>query len=144
MCRRDMARTLRWHIDQEVSVTNATATIVKSFSAPDDTRTTRGPGRIDFVSLGDVTVGRATYEPGWRWAEHMQPLVGTDQCELTHVGYVVSGRQMVRMADGTEVELNAGDAFVVGPGHDTWVVGEEPCVTVDFNGLGALLHENHA
>ncbi len=126
-------------------MTNPTAvTVVKSFSTPDDTRTTHGPGRIDFVSLGELTAGRATFEPGWRWSEHMKPLVGTDLCELTHVGYVVSGRQMVRMADGTELELSAGDAFVVGPGHDMWIIGDEPCVTVDFNGLGGLLHEDHA
>ncbi|MGO9976841.1 MAG: cupin domain-containing protein [Solirubrobacteraceae bacterium] len=124
-------------------MTNATATIVKSFSSPDDTRTTRGPERNDFVSISEVTVGRATFEPGWRWSEHMQPLVGTDLRELTHIGYVVSGRQMVRMADGTVLGLSAGDAFVVGPGHDMWLIGNEPCVTVDFNGLGALLHEDH-
>ncbi len=125
-------------------MTNATAAIVKSFSAPDDTRITQGAGRIDFLSLGEVTAGRATYQPGWRWSEHMKPLVGDDLCQMTHIGYVVSGSQMVRMADGSELEMNVGDAFVVGPGHDMWVIGDEPCVTVDFNGLGGLLHEDHA
>ncbi|MGO9977431.1 MAG: cupin domain-containing protein [Solirubrobacteraceae bacterium] len=144
MSRREIARRLLWHNDQEAPVTVATATNVKSFSAPDDTRTTDGGGRIDFLSLGSVTAGRATYQPGWRWSEHMKPTAGTDLCAMTHVGYVVSGRQMVRMADGTELEMSAGDAFVVGPGHDTWVIGDEPCVTVDFSGLGGLLHADHA
>jgi hypothetical protein len=126
-------------------VTNAPATTVKSFSTPDDTRATHGPGRIDFLSPGGVTTGRATFEPGWRWSEHMEPPVGTHLCEMTHVGYVVSGRQrMVRLADGTELEMSVDDALVVGPGHDTWVIGAEPCVTVDFNGLGGLQHEHRA
>jgi quercetin dioxygenase-like cupin family protein len=108
--------------------------IVKSLEDPQDSRAIAGMGQIDLVHLGEVTVGRATFQPGWRWSEHVKPQAGTDLCEVTHTGYVVSGRQMVRMADGEEVELKAGDAFVVGPGHDAWVVGEEPCVTVDFSG----------
>jgi quercetin dioxygenase-like cupin family protein len=108
---------------------------VKSLDQPGETRTTIDRGRIELVTLGGVTVGRATFEPGWRWSEHAKPLAGTDLCEATHIGYVVSGRQVCRMADGTQIELKPGDAFVVGPGHDAWVVGDEPCVTVDFNGL---------
>jgi len=108
--------------------------IVKSLNEPDETRPTSGRGRVDLVALAGVTVGRATFEPGWRWSEHVKPLAGTALCELPHLGYVVAGRQVVRMADGTEVELAPGDAFAVGPGHDAWVVGEEPCVTLDFSG----------
>ena len=109
--------------------------IVKSINQPEETRPTADKGRIELVTLGGATVGRATFEPGWRWSEHVKPITGTELCEATHVGYVVSGRQTVRMADGTEVELAPGDAFVVGAGHDAWVVGDEPCVTVDFSGL---------
>lgn len=108
--------------------------IVRSLDQPDDTRPTADRGRIELVALGDVTIGRATFLPGWRWSEHVRPRAGTELCEVTHTGYVISGREVVRMADGTEVELGPGDAFVVGPGHDAWVVGEEPCVTLDFSG----------
>ena len=87
------------------------------------------------MTLGGVTVGRATFEPGWRWSEHIKPAAGTELCEVTHTGYVVSGRQVVRTADGTEIELQPGDAFVIAPGHDAWVVGDEPCVTVDFGAI---------
>ena len=112
--------------------------LAKSLDRPDETRRTADRGRIDLVTLGEVTVGRATFEPGWRWSEHIKPLAGTELCEITHTGYVMSGRQVVRMHDGTEVELGPGDAFVVGPGHDAWVIGDEPCVTLDFSGIAEL------
>jgi uncharacterized cupin superfamily protein len=66
-------------------------------------------------------------------------VAGTELCQVTHTGYVVSGRERVRMADGTEAELGPGDAFVIGPGHDAWVIGAEPCVTLDFSGTAALV-----
>ncbi len=120
--------------------------MAQSLDEPAESRRTGDRGRIDLVHLGDVTVGRATFAPGWRWSEHVKPLVGTELCEATHTGYVVSGRQVVRMADGSEVELAPGDAFVIEPGHDAWVVGDEPCVTVDFVGGRALTgdHEGGA
>lgn len=104
----------------------------KSSDVPDETRVMGGKGRLDFVRLGKVTVVRATFQPGFRWTEHAAPLVGTDLCQVRHVGYVVSGRAVVRLADGTERELAAGDAFDVPPGHDSWVIGDEPYVSVDF------------
>lgn len=110
--------------------------MVKSLERPDETRSVADKGRIQLVTLGSVTVGRATFEPGWRWSDHVKPTAGTDLCQVTHTGYIVSGRQGLRMADGTEVELGPGDAFVVGPGHDAWVVGDEPCVSIDFSGIG--------
>ena len=106
--------------------------IVKSFDAPDETGPLPGGARIEIVRIGDVTLGRGTAAAGWRWSEHVKPLAGTELCELTHVGVILSGREAVRMADGTQVELRPGDAFVVGAGHDAWVVGDEPCVTLDF------------
>jgi hypothetical protein len=84
-----------------------------------------------------VTVGRATFQPGWRWSVDVKPVAETELCQVTHTGYVLSGREVVRMADGTEVELGPGDAFVIGPGHDAWVIGDQPCVTLDFNGTSA-------
>ena len=114
------------------------ALIVKSLDEAEQTRLTGGKGRIDIVALPGATVGRATFEPGWRWSEHMRPSAGTDLCQATHTGYVVSGRQAVRMADGTELELGPGDAFVIGAGHDAWVVGDQPCVTLDFSGAADL------
>jgi hypothetical protein len=113
--------------------------MVKSLDHPDESRTPSEQGRIELVTLGEVTVGRATFEPGWRWSVDVKPAAGTELCEVTHTGYVVSGREGVRMADGTEVELRPGDAFVIGPGHDAWVVGDEPCVTLDFIGTARLV-----
>jgi len=111
--------------------------IVKSLDAPEETRSAAGKGQVELVRLDGVVVGRATFAPGWRWSEHVKPNAGTELCQATHTGYVVSGRQAVRMADGSEVELGPGDAFIVGAGHDAWVVGDEPCVTIDFSG-GAM------
>lgn len=113
--------------------------VVRSLDRPDERRTPSARSRIELVQLGDVTVGRATFEPGWRWSEDVRAAAGTELCQVRHVGYVVSGRETVRMADGTELELGPGDAFVVGPGHDAWVVGDEPCVTIDFSGGAASI-----
>jgi quercetin dioxygenase-like cupin family protein len=113
--------------------------IVKSLDRPDERRAPSERTRIDLVTLDQTTVGRATFQPGWRWSEDVRPAAGTELCEITHTGYVVSGREGVRMADGTEVELGPGDAFVIGPGHDAWVIGDEPCVTLDFSGNAPLV-----
>ncbi len=113
--------------------------IVKSLDRPDERRQPSERGRIDLVTLDRTTVGRAVFEPGWRWSEDVKPVAGTELCEVTHTGYVVSGSEGVRMADGTEVELGPGDAFVIGPGHDAWVIGNEPCVTLDFSGTARLV-----
>jgi quercetin dioxygenase-like cupin family protein len=113
--------------------------IVKSLDRPDESRVASERSRIDLVTLDEVTVGRAVFQPGWRWSEDVKPVAGTELCEVTHTGYVVSGREAVRMADGTEVELGPGDAFVIGPGHDAWVIGNEPCVTLDFNATARLV-----
>jgi quercetin dioxygenase-like cupin family protein len=109
----------------------------KSFDVPDDSRSVGGLARLETVHLGDTEAHRATFQPGLRWTEHVKPLVGTDLCEIQHVGYVVSGRVGVRMADGTERELGPGDAFNVGPGHDMWVIGDEPYIAVDFSPAAA-------
>ncbi len=92
-------------------------------------------GRIDVVELDDTVVGRMTYEPGWRWSADVQPIAGTDTCQYHHVGVVLSGRLRVEMPDGTELEIGPGDVFEIPPGHDAWVVGDEPWVSVDFEAM---------
>ena len=105
----------------------------KSFATPDQVR--KFPtGQCDIVTLDDMSVGHFVFQPGWRWTVDVQPAAGTELCAVAHTGYVLSGHQVVRMADGTEVELRPGDAFVIPAGHDAWVVGDEPCVTLDFSG----------
>ena len=114
-------------------MTTKTAQIqAKSFDVPDETFPVGVVARVEIVHLGDTTANRVTFQPGFRWSEHVKPTAGTDLCEIPHTGYVVSGRAVIRMADGTERELAAGDAFDVPPGHDAWVVGDEPYVAVDF------------
>ncbi len=104
----------------------------KSFDVPDETRPTGSKGHAEIVHLGDITASRTTFPPGWRWTVNVKPVVGTDLCQFRHIGYVVSGRLAVRLADGTERELAAGDAFDVPPGHDAWVIGDKPYVSVDW------------
>ncbi len=106
----------------------------KSLEAPDETRRFVDKGKADIVHLGTVTVGRFVLEPGWRWSEHVKPIAGTDSCQVHHVGYVLSGRMKVVMDDGTEAEASAGAAAVIPPGHDAWIMGDEPCVWLEFAG----------
>ncbi len=105
----------------------------KGFAAAGDVRTF-DKGRMEVLTLGGATVGRATFEPGWKWSECVKPIAGTDSCQAPHYGYVVSGRMHVVMDDGTEGEAGPGDLFEIAPGHDAWIVGDEPCVVVDFQG----------
>ncbi len=107
----------------------------KRFDSPDETRAFADKGHVELVNIGGGVVGRAVFEPGWRWSEHVKPIAGTDSCQAAHVGYVVSGQQVVRMDDGTELEFSAGDVVAIPPGHDGWVVGNEPCVVIDFAGM---------
>ena len=110
--------------------------VKKRFEAPEETRTfAAGMGRVDIVGVGGLSVGRGLFEPGWRWSEHVQPLAGTPSCQAAHTGYVLEGRMVVRMDDGEEVEYGPGDAFYMPPGHDAWIVGDEPCVLLDVTGM---------
>jgi hypothetical protein len=103
----------------------------KNTAVPDDKKSFEH-GEISLVNFAGFTVGRACLRPGWRWSTDVKPLVGTGTCQVTHRSYVVSGRLHVAMSDGRELELGPGDAHLVGPGHDAWVVGDEACVTIDF------------
>ena len=108
---------------------------VKSLESPDETRPFAAKGKADVVSIGGGAVMRATFEPGWRWSDHVKPIAGTDSCQAPHAGYVLSGRKLVRMDDGEEAEVGPGDAFVISPGHDAWTVADEACVLLDFSGM---------
>ena len=107
----------------------------KDLGSPEETRPFTDKGRLDVVKLGDVTVGRGVFEPGWKWSEHVKPLAETDSCESAHLGYMVSGRMKIVMDDATEVEAGPGDAVSIPPGHDAWIVGDETCVFIDFQGF---------
>lgn len=102
----------------------------KNLDSPDATWEFLDESERAVVQFGRISIGRGIYRPGWRWSEHVQPLSGKGSAE--HIGYVISGRMAVRATDGTEVHLGPGDAFVVGPGADAWVLGDEPCIAVDF------------
>ena len=91
-------------------------------------------GRFETYVVGPMTLGRATYEPGWKWSEHVGAQTGATSCQVEHVGFVVSGRAMAAMDDGTEKVMEPGDFFYVPPGHDSWVVGDEPYVSIHVMG----------
>ncbi len=109
---------------------------VKSFDSPDEVRPFEGKGEAKVVQVGGQTVGRGTFEPGWRWSENVKPIAGTDSCEVSHLGYVVSGRMRVEMDGGESGERGPGDVVAIPPGHDAEVVGDEPCVFLDFGEFG--------
>jgi uncharacterized cupin superfamily protein len=105
----------------------------KSFDNTEETRSIE-KGKIEVVKLGDVAAMRVRFEPGWRWSECVKPVVGTKSCQVGHLMYVVSGRMGVRMDDGSEVEFGPRDVGVIPPGHDAWVVGNDPLIGIDFQG----------
>ena len=107
----------------------------KRFDSPDEVRPMADKGRVDIVMVGDGVVGKATFEPGWRWSDHVKPIAGTESCQAAHLGYVLSGRQKIVMDDGSELEFGPGDVVAIPPGHDGWVVGDEACVVLDFAGM---------
>jgi hypothetical protein len=108
--------------------------IIKRFEAPDETRVFP-KGKFEIVHLGGLTVGRATYQPGWKWSVHVAPTAGTKLCEVEHVGLVVSGRAVAAMSEDEIIELTAGMLFYIPPRpHDSWVVGDEPYVSLHFLG----------
>ena len=111
------------------------AVILKRFEKPDETRTFE-KGKFEVVHVGGMTIGRATYEPGWVWSQHVGVATGAKSCAVEHVGLVIAGRAAVRMDDGAERVMQPGDVFYVAPGHESWVVGNEPYVSLHFLGAG--------
>src|ERR671927_724473 len=104
----------------------------KNLDSPDETRTFEN-GKVQVATLGDFNASRFMLEPGWRWSENVKPIVGTDSCQVLHTGYVVSGRMHLVHDDGSEQEVGPGDVYIIRPGHDAWIVGEETYVGVDFS-----------
>jgi ethanolamine utilization protein EutQ (cupin superfamily) len=107
--------------------------IKRRFDTPDEHR----PfplGSNDVITIGDVTLGLARFEPGWKWSESLKPVAGTESCQVEHLGYVLSGRLLTRMDDGTEAEAVAGDLVFIPPGHNGWVVGNEPVLFLQVEG----------
>jgi len=102
----------------------------KSHGSPDEVRSP-DKTRIEIVRLEGFTLGRMTFEPGWRWSESIKPVVKTDSCQVSHVGFAVSGRLTVRIKDGTQKTIVAGDSYTIPPGHDAWVEGNERFVGIE-------------
>jgi quercetin dioxygenase-like cupin family protein len=109
----------------------------RSFDSADETRPFEGDkGRLDLLNGESGQVGRAVFEPGWRWSEHVKPIAGTDSCLSAHTGYVVSGAIHVVMDSGESADIRGGEFVEIAPGHDAWVLGDEPCVVLDWTGYG--------
>lgn len=107
---------------------------LKRFDTPDETRTLE-KGTFEVIHIGGMTLGRATYEPGWKWSEHVGPGVGATRCTVEHVGLVLSGTATAAFDDGTVIELRAGQVFhIPAVPHDSWVIGNEPYVSLHFLG----------
>lgn len=107
---------------------------LKTFDLPEEVRAF-DKGKVELVKVAGATIGRATFEPGWKWSTCVKPIAKTDSCQAAHFGYQVSGTMTTRMDDGTEKTSKAGDVLNIPPGHDAWVVGKEPVVIVDFQGM---------
>ena len=117
----------------------------KDFRKPDEVREFPN-GRLELIRIGGATVGRAVFEPGWKWSTSVQPLVKTKSCEAPHFQYHVSGVLRIKMDDGAEFDCRPGDVSLLPSGHDAWVIGNEPAVVVDFQGIidYAKAHDAHA
>ena len=111
----------------------------KSFEAPDEVRTPEKTA-VAVVDLDGAKAARFTMQPGWSWSTCIKPVVGTDSCQASHVGFVSAGRIGVRHDDGTEVEIGPGEAYRIAPGHDAWVIGDEPFVAFEFETVTAATY----
>jgi hypothetical protein len=107
---------------------------LKSLSSPDEVRKF-DKGKVELVNVAGAAIGRATFEPGWKWSTCVKPIAKTKSCQAAHYGYQLSGTMTTRMDDGAERTSKAGDVLNIPPGHDAWVVGNEPVVLVDFQGM---------
>ena len=112
--------------------------IRKTFDSPDEVRPITN-GKVEVVELGEVSAMRLSFEPGWQWSKDVKPVANTESCQVHHIGYQISGRLKARLDNGTEIEVGPGEVYNIPPGHDGWVVGDEPVVSVDFRGA-----ENYA
>lgn len=117
-------------------------TELKNFGTPDEVREFP-KGRVELIKIGGATIGRAVFEPGWRWSESVQPIAKTKSCEAPHFQYHVSGVLRVRMDNGQEFDCKPGDVSLLPSGHDAWTVGDKPAVVVDFQGMVDYATESH-
>lgn len=117
-------------------MTTATSVESRNIGSPDEVRPFVDKGRSEIVTIAGRDVGRGTFEPGWRWSEHVKPIAQTESCQVAHFGICLSGSMTVRMEDGTETTMREGDIVTIPPGHDAWVDGDEACVFVDFGEIG--------
>ena len=109
--------------------------IRKSLDSPEEIREfEEGTGKLELVNTEAGPVGRATFQPGWQWSKHVKPIAKTDSCQAPHLGYWISGRMKIVMDDGQEAEFGPGDFGEIPAGHDAWVLGNEPCVVIDWQG----------
>jgi hypothetical protein len=106
---------------------------IHTFDKPDEVRNF-GHGNLALLQTADGEIGKSVFEPGWRWSNDVKPIAQTDKCEVRHLGYTVSGTLHVQMADGQEYDLPPGSVAMIPPGHDAWVVGNEPVVMIDWAG----------
>lgn len=113
--------------------------VAKPFDKADETRTP-DKTRVEVVDLGTAKAARVTFQPGWRWSECVKPVVGTDSCQARHIGTAASGRLAVKHDDGTETEVAPGAAYLIEPGHDAWVIGDEPFVGYEFESTTAATY----
>lgn len=114
--------------------------ILKRFEQPDEIRTF-DKGKFELVQVGGMTLGRASYEPGWKWSVHVGAATGAKLCQVEHIGLVLTGRATAAMENGSIIEMRSGDIFYIPPGHDSWVVGNEPYVSLHF--MGASEYAKH-
>ena len=114
---------------------------VKGFSNPDEVRTF-DKGKLELIKVGGALIGRATLQPGWKWSESVKPIAKTKSCEAPHFQYHASGTIRIRMDDGTERDVKAGEVSLIPTGHDAWVVGNEPVVLIDFQGMADYAKES--
>lgn len=107
-----------------------------SLDKPDESRPFEdGSGKLDLVNTDHGLIGRAVFEPGWQWSKHVKPIAKTESCQGAHMGYVLSGRMKIQMDDGQTEEYGPGDVMIADPGHDAWILGDEACVVVDWQGF---------
>jgi len=114
--------------------------LIKRFESPDEVRTFE-KGQFELIKIGGMTIGRATYEPGWKWSQHAAPVAGTSLCQVEHFGMVIAGQAVCAMEDGRSYVMKPGDIFYIGPGHDSWVVGDQPYVSLHFLGAEKYAHD---
>jgi len=107
---------------------------LKNFGVPDEVREFP-KGRLELINIGGATIGRAVFDPGWRWATSVQPIAKTSSCEAPHFQYHVAGTLRIRMDDGSEFDCRPGDVSLLPSGHDAWVIGDEAAIVVDFQGM---------